>query len=103
MTVKIEAAVAVLTVMVVETFASVVAVATADSNCEGGQNRVTTKVSCNEEGGGNGGKSDADEGGKQATAMATTWAMAMETRLASDKEGKCKGGKGNGNGDEGRW
>ncbi len=47
---KIEAAVAALTVTAVETFALVVAVATADGDGDGGQNRVATKVSCNEEG-----------------------------------------------------
>jgi hypothetical protein len=30
------------------------------------------------------------------TAMATTWAMATATRLAGTKEGKAKGGKGDG-------
>jgi hypothetical protein len=35
------------------------------------------------------------------TVMATTWVMAMVTRLAGNKEGKGKGSKGNGNGDEG--
>ncbi len=99
---KIEAAVAALTVMAVEMFALVVAVATADSNCNGGQNRVPMKVSCNKEGGGNGSKSDGNKGGRQATAMATTWAMATETRLVGDEEGKCKGSKGNGEGNEGR-
>jgi hypothetical protein len=59
-------------------------------------------VSCNKEGGGDGGKSDGNEGGGQATATATTWAMTMETRLAGDKEGKCKGSKANGDGNEGR-
>ncbi len=47
---KIEAAVAALTVTAVETIALVVAVATADGDGDGGQNRVATKVSCNEEG-----------------------------------------------------
>ncbi len=100
--VKIEAAVAALTVMAVETFALVVAVTTADGDGDGGQNRVATKVSCNKEGCGNGGKSDGDEGGGQATLTATMWAMAMETRLAGNEEGKCKGGIGNGKIDEGR-
>jgi hypothetical protein len=100
--VKIEAAVAALTVTAVETFALVVAVATADSDCDGGQNRVATKVSCNEEGGGDGGKSNGDEGGEQAMATATMWAMVTETRPAGDERGKCEGGKGYGDGDEGR-
>ncbi len=100
--VKIEAVVAALTVRAMETFALVVAVATADSNGDGGQNRVATKVLCNEEGGGDGGKSNGDEGGGPATATATTWGMVTKTRLAGDKRGKCKGGKGYGDGDEGR-
>ncbi len=41
---KTEAAVAALTVMAMETFALVLAVATADSDGNGGQNRVATKV-----------------------------------------------------------
>ncbi len=92
-----------MTVTVMETFALVVAVATAYSNGDGGQNRVGTKVSCNEEGGGDGGKSNGDEGGGRATATATTWAMVTETRPAGDERGKCKGGKGYGDGYEGRW
>ncbi len=100
---KIEAAVAALTVTAVETFASVMGVATADGNGNGGQNRVATKVSCNKEGGGNGGKSDGNEGGGRAMAMATTWVMATAMRLAGDKEGKCKGGTFNSDGDEDRW
>jgi hypothetical protein len=36
---------------------------------------LATRVACNEEGNGNGGKSDGNEGGGQATAMR---AMAME-------------------------
>ena len=99
---KIEAVVAALTVRAMETFALVVAVATADSDGDGGQNRVATKVSCNEEGGGDGCKSNGDEGGGRAMATATTWAMVTETRPAGDERGKCKGGKGYGDGDEGR-
>jgi hypothetical protein len=100
--VKIGAAVAALTVTAMETYALVVAVATEDSNGNGGQNRVATKVSCNEEGGGDGGKSNGDEGGRRATATATTWAMVTETRPAGNERGKYKGGKGYGDGDEGR-
>ncbi len=73
---KIEAAVAALTATAVEAFASVMGVATADSNGDGGQNRVATKVSCNKEGGGNGGKSDGNKGGGRATATGTTCADA---------------------------
>ncbi len=36
-----------------------------------------------------------------AMAMAMTWVMATTMRLAGDKEGKDKGCKGNGDGDEG--
>ncbi len=71
-----------MTVTAVETFASVMGVATADSDGDGGQNRVATKVLCNEESGGDGGKSNGNEGGGQATAMATTWAMAKAMRQA---------------------
>ncbi len=86
---KIEAVVVALTVRAMETFALVVAVVTVDSDGDGGQNRVATKVSCNEEGGGDGGKSNGDEDGGRATATATTWAMVTETRPAGDKRGKC--------------
>ncbi len=57
---KIEAAVVALTVTAVEMFASVMGVATADGNGDVSQNRVATKVSCNEEGGGISGKSEGD-------------------------------------------
>ncbi len=92
-----------LTVTAGETFASVMWVATADGDGNGSQNRVTMKVSCNKEGGSDGGKSDGDEGGGRATPMATTWVMAMAMRLAGNKEGKCKGGTFNSNGNEDRW
>ena len=36
-----------------------------------------------------------------AMVTATTWVMAMVTRLAGDKEDKGEGGKGDGDGDEG--
>ncbi len=36
-----------------------------------------------------------------ATATATMWAMATAMRLAGNKEGKHKGSKSNGDGDEG--
>jgi hypothetical protein len=102
--VKIEAAVVALTVTAVETLkALVMGVATADGDGNGSQNRVATNVSSNEEGGDDGGKSDIDEGGGQATATATTWAMATAMRLAGDEEGKCKGGKFNSDGNEGGW
>ncbi len=61
---KIEAAVAALTVTAVETLkALVMGVATADGKGNGGQNKVATNVSCNEEGGGDGGKSNGNKGG----------------------------------------
>ncbi len=100
---KVEAAVAALTVTAMETFALAVAVAMADSNGDGGQNRVTMKVSCNEEGGGDCSKSIGNEGGGQAMATATMWPMVTEMRPAGNERGKCKGGKGYGDGDEGRW
>ncbi len=84
---KIEAVVAALTVTAVETFASVMGVATVDGNGIGGQNRVTRSVSCNEEDGGDGGKSNGNKGGGRATTMAMTWAMAMAMRLEGNKEG----------------
>jgi hypothetical protein len=69
---------------------------------------LATRVECNEESNGFGGKSDGNEGGRlltatraMATTTATTWVMVMMTRLAGDKEGKGEGGKGGGNGDEG--
>ncbi len=49
---------------------------------------METKVSCNEEGGGNRGKSNCNEGGGQATAMATTWGMMTATRLAGSNGGE---------------
>jgi hypothetical protein len=55
---------------------------------------LVTRVVCNKEGGG--------KGGRQAMAiraMATMWAMGMVMRLAGNKEDKSEGGKGNGNGD----
>ncbi len=72
------------------------------------------RLAGDETGNGDGGKSDGDDNkvGGQATASngedgrrllatmvmaavtATTWVMAMVTRLAGDKEGKGEGGKG---------
>jgi hypothetical protein len=49
--VKIEAAAAALTVTVVESFASVVAIVAVDGDGNSSQNRFATKVSCNKEGG----------------------------------------------------
>jgi hypothetical protein len=69
---------------------------------------LATRVECDEESDGFGGKSDGNEGGRRLTATramttvtATAWLMATVTRLAGDDEGKGEGGKGNGDGDEG--
>jgi hypothetical protein len=73
---------------------------------------LATRVACDEEGDGNGCKSDGDEGDGQAmatramvtamaTAKATTWVMVMVTRLTGDKEGMGEGGKGDGDDNEG--
>jgi len=69
---------------------------------------LATRVECDEESDGFGGKSDGNEGGRRltatramATVTATTWLMATVTRLAGDEEGKGEGGKGDGDGDEG--
>jgi hypothetical protein len=69
---------------------------------------LATKVECNKESNGFGGKSDGDKGDGQATATramvtvtAKTWAMATATRLAGNEEGRGDGGKGDGDGDEG--
>jgi len=69
---------------------------------------LATRVECDEESDGFGGKSDGNEGGRRltatralATATATAWLMVMVTRLAGDEEGKGEGGKGDGSGDEG--
>ncbi len=72
---------------------------------------LATRVECNAESNGFGGKSDGNEGGRRlmvtralatVMAMATTWlTMVTVTRLAGDEEGKGEGGKGDGDGDEG--
>ena len=69
---------------------------------------LATRVECDEESDGFGGKSNCNKGGRQLTAtrvmvtvMAAMWLMATVTKLAGDEEGKGEGGKGNGNGDEG--
>jgi len=63
---------------------------------------LVTRVECDEESDGFGGKSDGNEGGRRltatramATVTATTWLM------AGNEEGKGEGGKDDGNGDEG--
>jgi hypothetical protein len=67
-----------------------------------------TRVECNKESNGFGGKSNGNEGGRQsmvtrAMAMVKTMTcvMATATRLAGEQEGKGKSGKGDGDGDEG--
>ena len=78
---------------------------------ERGMKRVmllVTRVECNKESDGFGGKSDGNEGGRRlmvtramTTVTATTWVMATVMRLAGNEEGKGEGGKDNGNGGEG--
>jgi hypothetical protein len=73
---------------------------------------LATRVACEEEGDGDGYKSDGNEGDGRSTATramvtemamakATMWVMVMVTRLAGDKESKEEGGKGDGDDDEG--
>ncbi len=69
---------------------------------------LATRVECDEESNGFGGKCDGNDGGRRlmatramATVTATTWLMATVTRLAGDEEGKGVGGKGNGDGRQG--
>ena len=69
---------------------------------------LATRVECDKESDGFGGKSDGNECGRRltttramVTVMATMWVMAMVTRLSVDKEGKGEGAKGDGDGDEG--
>ncbi len=50
---------------------------------------LATRVACDEEGDGDGGKSDGNEGGRQATA---TWVMGTEGKQQSTSEGINKGG-----------
>jgi hypothetical protein len=73
---------------------------------------LVMRVAWDEEGDGNGCKSNGDKDDGQATttramatamvtAKATMWVIVMVTRLAGDKEGKGEGSKGNGDDDEG--
>ena len=69
---------------------------------------LATRVGCNKESDGFGGKSNGNKGGMRLTATramamatATTWVMVVVTRLAGDEEGKGDGGKGDGDGDDG--
>ncbi len=39
------------------------------------------------------GNGNREESGRQVTAMATKWVMAMATRVAGNKEGNNNGGK----------
>jgi hypothetical protein len=51
---------------------------------------VATRVACDEEGDGDGGKSDGDEGGRRATA---TRAITTEGEQQSTSDGVDKGGR----------
>ena len=69
---------------------------------------LATRVECDKESDGFGGKSDGNEGGRRlmatrvmAMVTAMTWLMVTVTKLAGDEEGKGEGGKGDGDGDEG--
>jgi hypothetical protein len=69
---------------------------------------LATRVECNKESNGFGGKSNGNNGDRQlmvtrvmGTVTATMWVMAMVTRLAGNKEGKGESGKSDGNSDEG--
>ncbi len=69
---------------------------------------MAKRIECNKESNGFGSKSDGNKGGGgsmatrvMATVKATTWAMAMITRLAGNKEGKGKGIKGDCDSNEG--
>ena len=62
---------------------------------------LATRVECDKESNGFGGKSNGNKGGRRlmatrvmATVTATTWVMAMVTRLVGDEEGKGEGGNG---------
>ncbi len=55
---------------------------------------LATRVECNKESDGFGGKSNGNKGGRRsmvtramATVIATMWVMAMLTRLVGDKQG----------------
>ena len=69
---------------------------------------LVTRVECDKESVGSGGKSNGNKGGRRlmatrvmVTVTATTWLMATVTRLTGNEEGKGEGGKGDGDGDEG--
>ena len=71
---------------------------------------LATRLECNEESNGFGGKSNGNEDISRLTvtramamamAMVTAWVMVMVTRLAGDEEDKGEGGKCDGDGDEG--
>ena len=69
---------------------------------------LATRVECDEESAGFGGKSDGNEGGRRltatrvmATVTTTTWLLVTVTRLAGNAEGKGEGDMGDGDGDEG--
>jgi hypothetical protein len=71
---------------------------------------LVVRVACNKEANGDNNEGNVDEGGGGASAMrgitmatvtAPMWAIVTTVRLAGDKKGTGKGGKGNGDGDEG--
>ncbi len=70
---------------------------------------LATRLECDKESDGFGGKSDGNKGGRgltatramaTATATAATWMMVIVTRLVGNEEGKGEGGKGDVDGDE---
>ena len=68
---------------------------------------LATRLECDKERNGFGGKSDGNKGGRRlaatramATATAATWVTVMVTGLVGDEEGRGEGGKGDGDGDE---
>ncbi len=69
---------------------------------------LAIRVKCDKDCDGFGGKCDGNEGGGGAMTLwamamvtATTWAMVMATRVASNVEGNGNSGKSNGNGNKG--
>ncbi len=62
---------------------------TVDEEGKGARAMASTRVACDKEGKGNGGKSNGSEGGRQATA---TRAMATEGKQQSTSDGINKGG-----------
>jgi hypothetical protein len=68
---------------------------------------LATRVAYDEEGNGDGGKSNGNEGDGRVTATRAIgipkvmpWTVVMAMRLAGNEEGKGNGGKGDGDGNE---